>query len=431
MVFLGYNGFMPKRLSGKIRRRPRPLSEIQRRAAFRRADRLMDWDLMELFGYEGPRSVLAWQPEKYLEFHKVRRHVNDTPFLFWAVAAGPMVWDHVTRVCRQSRLRISPDHAHRWYPGAWEAGRGSLVTEVLGSTRHASSGHARMNGKPYPLYLEWGTLKTHESRHLLEKLFGMGATLSAVSPKILFDSVSRLSLQIQTLLEAHGLDWSRCQNGAGILAQSMAVSSEPVALERIKHLRHQNIDAKFKDPHRDFPDFGSFFVEQTTPRFSGKIVRALLEAGFDPHDKVPQACHIRPYRGRNAWHTLIESLGRDHWRWAQDKPDVLRKMMFLSHQGVDPNVQDSLGKTPLHLYLDTFRGGTVDPVMVDILLRLGANPDLENEAGESPRHILQKKGLHGAMQALLTFEASQTRTLLEGSVPEACPAPVRPPSRRL
>lgn len=420
---------MPKRLPRKIR--PRPLCEIQRRAAFRRADRLMDWDLMELFGYEGRHSVLAWQPDRYLEFQNVSRHIDDTPFLFWAVTTGPMVWDHVTRVCRQSGLKISPGHAYLWYPGSRDAGHGSLVTAVLRSTRHAGSGHARLNGKPYPLYmesyLEWGNLKTHESRSLLEKLFGMGATLPAVSPELLFESISRLPLEIHEILESHGLDWSRCRNGVKILAQSMAVSSERVALERIRHLGHQNIGAVFKDPLRNFPDFGYVFVEQTTPRFSGKIAKALLESGFDPHDRVPQTCHIGPYRGRNAWHTLMESLGRGHWRWTQDKPDVLRKMMFLSRQGVDLNLQDGQGRTPFHVYLDNFRGGTIDPVMVDILLRLGADPDIENKAGQSPRSWMQKE----ALQALTTFEARQTRAALQDSVPQAGPAPVRSPSRRL
>jgi len=59
----------------------------------------------------------------------------------------------------------------------------------------------------------------------------------------------------------------------------------------------------------------------------------------------------------------------------------MEKVRKLLKEGVDPNVKDSNGRTPLH---HAARGGYID--IISFLLEMKADPNVKDKHGKTPLH---------------------------------------------
>jgi hypothetical protein len=72
-------------------------------------------------------------------------------------------------------------------------------------------------------------------------------------------------------------------------------------------------------------------------------------------------------------------------------------------KGVDPNVQDSQGKTPLHYLCERgCRKGSVE--IAKLLLREGADPDLRDKSGRKPIDYVNPNNDVGEMFGAINYE---------------------------
>jgi hypothetical protein len=86
----------------------------RRRAALGRVNRLIDWELMRVFGYEGNPSILGFQ--KRIEvclgpFNGMVQWERTEPdaFLLWAVSTSHMVWKNVMKACQRAGYSFNPN----------------------------------------------------------------------------------------------------------------------------------------------------------------------------------------------------------------------------------------------------------------------------------------------------------------------------------
>jgi len=70
---------------------------------------------------------------------------------------------------------------------------------------------------------------------------------------------------------------------------------------------------------------------------------------------------------------------------------------LLQQKGIDPNIQDQEGNTPLHLAATSF-----DPDKVDLLLKHDANPNISNLAGHTPNKSASTKMLASYVNTTIT-----------------------------
>ncbi|TSN76563.1 Cyclin-dependent kinase 4 inhibitor D [Bagarius yarrelli] len=73
----------------------------------------------------------------------------------------------------------------------------------------------------------------------------------------------------------------------------------------------------------------------------------------------------------------------------------------LLRAGADPNVHDVIGR--LTVTHDAARDGYVD--MLQVLLRYGANVNLQDDAGNLPLHLAAREGHQGAVELLAPLTA--------------------------
>lgn len=73
--------------------------------------------------------------------------------------------------------------------------------------------------------------------------------------------------------------------------------------------------------------------------------------------------------------------------------EVAGQAQYLLDKGVDVNMRDSYGNTPLHYAAEKLRGMDEEGEIVAVLLKYGADPEALNIAGKTPRDYAAKLGI--------------------------------------
>ena len=175
-----------------------------------RLDRSLDWDLLELFGYQGSRSVrdrVEGDPPAFAQTGSTPR-IRD--FFVWAVEAGPMVWRHVFAACQATGYRLDLDRPRvSFWPGPMESlcTPEPLLYYALGKI---PQGEPELPGRSYPWDIPvCRAARFHAHFQVLTHLLENGADPSRVigSGSLGYFDLHRVPVAVFALFENHGVFW--------------------------------------------------------------------------------------------------------------------------------------------------------------------------------------------------------------------------------
>ena len=121
------------------------------------------------------------------------------------------------------------------------------------------------------------------------------------------------------------------------------------------------------------------------------VVRWLLDAGAD--------VTVRDEHGRQALHVAAEYAGKD----------ILEALLELPN--IDPCSRDSAGNTPLHLAVQSASGDLIPSI--DVLINHQAQPDMENNDGESPVDLAMTEQVALSLAKAARFGGSSESSLFQ------------------
>jgi len=114
---------------------------------------------------------------------------------------------------------------------------------------------------------------------------------------------------------------------------------------------------------------------------SGADVNGVDSSGYSPLEKVLRKSYH--FQIENIVTILLESGATVSILNAIDKPKIVE--LLLRH-GANPNVQNARGETPMH-----FAVLYKKPELVELLLRHGADPNVQSARGETPLDIASRQ----------------------------------------
>jgi ankyrin repeat protein len=98
--------------------------------------------------------------------------------------------------------------------------------------------------------------------------------------------------------------------------------------------------------------------------------------------------------------------------WAVVRGDLAEVKRLVIDCGVNPNIQDANGRTPLHYA--AFDGRLE---VVKLLLEHGADPNIKNNDGDTPLHIAARRDYCVVVKLLLNHGADPTIRNKKGRTP--------------
>ncbi|AHM62677.1 fibronectin type III [Flammeovirgaceae bacterium 311] len=113
-------------------------------------------------------------------------------------------------------------------------------------------------------------------------------------------------------------------------------------------------------------------------------------------------------RTNDGWTALHAAVINSHTAWSQDESEVIRRVDALIHAGIDVNVTDKEGRSPLHWA--AWQGYEsmvqVRPAVVNELIKRGAEVNMQDSQGNTPLHYAVLMGYPSIIEALLDAGAA-------------------------
>lgn len=178
---------------------------------------------------------------------------------------------------------------------------------------------------------------------------------------------------------------------SGLLLASQAETNLQLLIQEIE-------DAIYSDLNREgihqTDEYGRTPLHHAARRQDPKSVEDLLHAGANPNrqdNKGKTPLFLAAFKIRE-----IVCSPRT-WEAEKIRENDLQIIKLLLQHNADPNLADDSGYTPLHLLI-----GTNDTAPKKLLLDAGANPRSPNSSGQSPLHFAAKKAKsHQAMKEIV------------------------------
>lgn len=406
---------MPRRL---FPQRSRPcMKTLRRRAVLRRVNRLIDWELMRVFGYEGNASILGFQ--KGIEvclgpFNGMVQweRTNPDAFLLWAVSTSPMVWQHVMNACRRAGYPFNPN-APVSSPRVFFSRR--VVVSLLGHClKSTQMGEVGERLAPWAAAL------------ILEELGKWGLRIGKETPGWrglpLEEDAATLDEGLWPVLESMGLAWTgnpvNLLWDACCLPQEMSspLEQENRRIRRLQYLQSKGVLAKGVGTN----GYPAFALALVTPGTTRRVWRQFIHQGADPHACMPAD------RRAGVWHVLMQAIARAYCPWPEKA--LRERFSFLRHLGVNPNVPDGKGQMPLHVLLSHPPRTVFPEGLIEAFVRCGGNPDKVDREGKTALDLALDLN-HGLAGDLLRHRAVREKEDIGRAlgVREGNPAPCRPP----
>ena len=236
-------------------------------------------------------------------------------------------------------LDLGP-HRYSWRP---VTGRSDdhLVAELL--LKHGADANARDDAHNTPLLLAMQLGTSHIVRSLLEH---------GADPNVVYEEGKTL---LHLELGPHGSSWRPVTTW----------SDDHLVAELL--LEH-GADANARDDSHKTP------LLLAMRHRTSSIVRCLLEHGADPNLVYEE--------GKTLLHLLSGSRG-SNWRSLTDRPGDLLVEKLSPEHGVNMNARDHVSKTSSLLVMRREA-----PSIASFLLQHGANPNMEDNEGNTPLHTL-------------------------------------------
>jgi hypothetical protein len=420
---------------------------LNRKARLAQVNRRIDWELMALFGHEGPHSVESPVLNEPVAFSGGGvggglQPSGEKHFFVWAVQAGPMVWKHVFRACRSAKYPLSLSEKYRdVFPGAERDSETYQKPLLYYAVSRAPWGE--------PVFATRADSMKHESVRMasdlearievIDHLVKNGAPLEFLGTRLGFPFLSSLSSRVWDCLEKHGLTLDKMpafQRMAGFAIWAGGRSSyrtdvhEGVMMDRLHWFLSRGLSLNALS-HGTWGEnvFLSVLRVGIWGAFPGRVLHLLAILGADIHaTNVGSPGEGGIPAGGNAWHAALsdqsilysEVTSGDGKRF----PCLLRKMRLLHDLRVNPNVQDEHGNTPFHLLAGEEKS---TPGLVLALVRWGGEPSLimKNNAGQTPLDWAATWGNPEVRDLLQAMESRRQAMVLHAVLP-GLQAPLTP-----
>jgi hypothetical protein len=398
----------------------------------RRMDAALDWDLLAMFGIQGPRTIGGLFPEadtinwSRLFYPTLWGNTpvpapQPVPFLFRVAEAGPMALAHVIRVGKETGCPLDFNlmwtlerRESRGVNGPWPAGEISLLEWAV---RLVPSG-AFLTPEGHRLPHLGGHEGFRDALQVDEAVAGNGgievvrlllAANARPTPEVCGWLPEKTSL-VWSVFEETGFEWQKSPGLGQTMRRALARWSNPEFESRCRFLLERGVGFD-ESP----PSSRSAFLDLMgkDPDFLYSEAVSLWKLGADLHAVTGEPWGNQP-AGQNAFHVAMEPFFcnspphnmDEYWTY-----QLARKLIWLARRGVDPNLPDDAGQTLWHLVCQS----PLPALFGKILDRAGAQWDIPDHKGQTPLDIAVSRGseeLEWFLRGKMAIREQEDLTLL-------------------
>jgi hypothetical protein len=410
---------------------------LQQKAALRRVNRLIDWELMGVFGYAGNRSLYGFQQEISRPANNfLVDEVPPTAFLLWAVSAGPMVMGHVLRTCQESGYALDVNRAV-------ENNRESHIQGPI----HLVSWLFYNNFWDGPWKFRSHCALSHfETLKILVKA---GATFGHLPVGLpgqrenLVQNVARWPLPVWKWMKDHGFSWGTDRAGDGSLLRIALGWSRGFDdfKDKLDWLTHEglNIHQPDKDGYTWFHRWSCELTPHSSISGSGERLDFMLSRSIRADALIEKSLRLKDpgeEEGLNAWYPLLGTVLASSRSFKilqtseilQDaqKKILLWKADVLRQFGLDPNQRGVRGETALHLLAASWPHQGWPEWCLDYLVSWGLDFRAQTPDGKTPLDLVMRKYPGSPLVVQLQLiESSRQQEDLKRLLPESITSHVR------